>query len=186
MTTGPEPGPCLLALLTRAKAGGQPIVLLGIGNELRGDDAIGHLVAQGLQELELPGLKAFPVGISLENATHLVARHDAQVLILVDAVADLERPLGAWDFFEPEALDSFIHSTHSVPLSLFVSYWRQEIPGLEVHFIGVNIHATATFKTVSPEILKARQALLAAFRNGLSFEPPTSVIMVRNRSKGTP
>ena len=168
MTTGLDPGPCLMELLTRAKAGGQPIVLLGIGNEFRGDDAIGHLFAQGLQELELPGLKAFPVGISLENATHLVARHGAQVLILVDAVSDLERPLGAWDFFEPEALGCFIHSTHSVPLSLFVSYWRKEIPGLEVHFIGVNIHGTDTFQAVSPELLQARQTLLVAFGNGLS------------------
>jgi hydrogenase maturation protease len=176
----------LMELLARAQAGGQPIVLLGIGNEFRGDDAIGHLVAQGLAELELPGLRAFPVGIALENATHLVARHQAQVLLLVDAVSDLELPLGTWGFFEPEALGCFIHSTHSVPLSLFVSYWRKEIPGLEVHFIGVNIHGTATFKEVSPAILATRQALLEAFRNGLSCQPPTSVIMEGNRSKGLP
>ena len=51
MTTGPEPGHRLMELLARAKAVGQPLVLLGIGNEFRGDDAIGHLLAQGLQEL---------------------------------------------------------------------------------------------------------------------------------------
>jgi hydrogenase 3 maturation protease len=167
MTTGPEPGPQLMELLARAKAGGQPIVLLGIGNEFRGDDAIGHLLAQGLQELELPGLKAFPVGISLENVTHLVGRHGAKFLILVDAVSDLERPLGEWEFFEPEALGCFIHSTHSVPLSLFVTYWRHEIPGLEIHFIGVNIHGTATFKAVSSEILDARQTLIDIFKDAL-------------------
>jgi len=167
MTTGPEPGACLMELLARAKAGGQPIVLLGIGNEFRGDDAIGHLVAKGLADLGLPGLKAFPVGVSLENATHLVARHQARVLILVDAVSDPERPLGEWGFFDPETLGSFIHSTHSVPLSLFVSYWRQEIPGLEVHFIGVNIHGTATFKAVSPEIEAVRSLLVEHFKAAL-------------------
>lgn len=167
MKAGPEPGPRLMELLTRAKAGGQPIVLLGIGNEFRGDDAIGHLLAQSLEELHLPGLKSFPVGISLENATHLVARHGAEVLILVDAVSDLERPLGEWGFFEPGALGCFIHSTHSVPLSLFVSYWKKELPDLEVHFIGVNIHGTATFKEVSPEILDARQMLIEVFQDAL-------------------
>ncbi len=158
----------LTGLLTRAKAAGQPIVLLGIGNEFRGDDAIGHSLAQGLEERDLPGLKAFPVGVALENSTHVVARHHAKVLILVDAVSDLEQPLGQWGFFEPEALDSFIHSTHSVPLNLFVSYWRKEIPELEVHFIGVNIHGTAMFKEVSPEILETRQELLDLFSSALA------------------
>ena len=157
-----------MELLARAQAVGQPIVLLGIGNAFRGDDAIGQLVAQRLEQLELPGLRAFPVGIALENATHLVARHGAQVLLLVDAVSDLERPLGDWGFFAPEALGSFIHSTHSVPLSLFVSYWRKEIPGLEVHFIGVNIHGTATFKAVSPEIEATCNALVTRFKTALA------------------
>jgi len=158
----------LMELLVRAKAAGQPIVLLGIGNEFRGDDAIGHLVAQDLAELDLPGLRAFPVGVALENATHLVARHGAKVLLLMDAVSDLERPLGEWGFFAPEALGCFIHSTHSVPLSLFVTYWRQELPGLEVHFLGVNIHGTATFKAVSPEIEAARVALVGHFQAALA------------------
>jgi len=158
----------LMELLSRAKAGERPIVLLGIGNELRGDDAVGHLLARKLADQGLPGLNAIPVGVSLENATHLVARHHAQVLILVDAVSDPARPLGEWGFFEPEALDCFIHSTHSVPLSLFVSYWRRETPGLDVHFIGVNIHGTAIFKALSPGIESAVETLAGHFRSALA------------------
>jgi len=139
------------------------IVLLGIGNELRGDDGIGHIIAQNLSEAEISGLRAFPVGISLENATHLVARHDAGLLILVDAVSDPELPLGAWNFFEPGRLDCFIHSTHSVPLSLFVAYWRKEIPNLEVHFIGINIHGTETLTVMSPAVERARREIVASF-----------------------
>lgn len=156
-----------MELLARAKALGQPIVLLGIGNAFRGDDAIGHLLAQSLDERKLPGLSSFAVGISMENATHLVARHGAKVLILVDAVSNPERPLGEWGFFDPDTLDSFIHSTHSVPLSLFVAYWKREVPGLEVHFIGVNIHGTATFKAISPEILEVRERLADLFTDAL-------------------
>lgn len=156
-----------MELLARAKALRQPIVLLGIGNEFRGDDAIGHLLAQSLDERKLPGLSSFAVGISVENATHLVARHGAKVLILVDAVSNPERPLGEWGFFEPDTLDSFIHSTHSVPLSLFVAYWKREVPGLEVHFIGVNIHGTATFRAISPEILEVREQLAGRFTEAL-------------------
>ena len=158
----------LMELLTRAKAGGQPIALLGIGNPLRGDDAIGNLLAGRLQELDLPGLHAFPVGIALENSTHLVARHKAGVLLLVDAVSDPERPLGEWAFFPPESLDCFIHSTHSIPLNLLVAYWKRELPGLEIHFIGVNIHGTATFQAVSPEITAACAGLAELFTAGLA------------------
>ncbi len=157
----------LMELLTRAKALEQPIVLMGIGNEFRGDDAIGHLLAQELDVRKLPGLASFAVGVSIENATHLVAKHGAKVLILVDAVSNPERPLGEWGFFEPDTLDSFIHSTHSVPLSLFVAYWKREIPGLDVHFIGINIHGTATFKAVSPEIVEVQARLADLFTDAL-------------------
>jgi hydrogenase 3 maturation protease len=154
----------LAELLDRVREGGMTLVMLGIGNELRGDDGVGTLLAQDLQALNLPWLKAFPVGIALENSTHLVARHQAQVLLLVDAVSDTERPLGEWDFFPPEDCDSFIHSTHSVPLSLFVAYWKREIPDLEVHFLGINIGPTETFGTICEDVHKARKTILGQFR----------------------
>lgn len=162
-----NPASHLQALATEARAAGRMIVLLGIGNEQRGDDGIGHLIAQDLSEAEIPGLHAFPVGISLENATHLVARHNANLLILVDAVSDPEQPLGAWDFFEPGRLDCFIHSTHSVPLSLFVAYWKKEIPNLDVHFIGINIQGTETLRTMSTEMEETRREIVALFFEGV-------------------
>jgi hydrogenase 3 maturation protease len=159
--------PRLMELLTRAKAGGQPIVLLGIGNDMRGDDAVGVLIARDLEAFELPCLRSFPVGIALENSTHLVARHHAKTLLLVDAVSDPENPVGTWRFFPPEECDSFIHSTHSVPLSLFVSYWKREIPDLEIHFLGIGIGPTATFGTMCKEVQKAREEIVQTVLSAL-------------------
>ena len=156
-----------MELLARAKAGGQPIVLMGIGNDMRGDDAVGVLIARDLEALALPCLKAFPVGIALENSTHLVARHQAKVLLLVDAVSDPECPVGAWRFYPPEECDSFIHSTHSVPLSLFVSYWKREIPELEIHFLGIRIGPTTTFGTICKEVQRARHEIVQSIRIAL-------------------
>lgn len=161
---GIPPKQRLADILDHARKGGMNLVLLGIGNELRGDDGVGTLLAKDLQTLGLPHLQAFPVGIALENCTHLVARHQAQVLLLVDAVSDPERSVGEWDFFPPEDCDSFIHSTHSVPISLFVSYWKREMPDLDVHFLGINIGPTETLGMICEDVQKARETLLDQFR----------------------
>ena len=157
----------LAELIGRAREGGMMLVLLGLGNELRGDDAVGTVLARDLSALGLPGLKSFPVGISVENSTHLVARHGARIMLLVDAVSEPGRPLGHWDFHPPENLDSFIHSTHSVPLSLFVTFWKREVPDLEVHFIGINIGPTETFGEMCREVRETKENLIRAFRAGL-------------------
>lgn len=156
----------LAELLDRVRAGGVKLVLLGIGNELRGDDAVGVLIARDLEALELPGLKAFPVGIALENATHLVARHQATALLLVDAVSGTAA--GTWRFFPPEDCDSFIHSTHSVPLSLFVAYWKREVPGLEIHFLGIGIGPTSTFGSMCDAVQRARRDIVDLARQILT------------------
>lgn len=63
--------------------------VIGIGNELRGDDAAGLLVARRLRELTLPGVEA----VEADEATDLVELlGSAERAILVDAVVGASAP----------------------------------------------------------------------------------------------
>lgn len=63
----------------------QPILILGIGNEYRSDDAAGLLVARRLRARRLPGVEVREH--DGEAASLIEAWRGASVVILVDAVA---------------------------------------------------------------------------------------------------
>jgi len=62
------------------------VVILGIGNQLRGDDFAGSLVARKLgQELKKNYVTVFDGGIVPENFTGMIKREDPSHIILIDA-----------------------------------------------------------------------------------------------------
>ena len=130
-----------------------------------GDDAVGHLLAHDLASIASERFASVPVGVAVENAAHLVRRHRADVLILIDAATGIGSL--PWGFVSLSRLDSFCHSTHSVPLSLLVTAWKDERPGLDVHFIGVTPHAGEFGASLSEGVAAARAEVVAIFRGVL-------------------
>ena len=160
------PAERLRQLLTRVRRRGLRVLVLGIGNEMLGDDAVGHLLAQDLSAVEAEGFLSVPVGVAIENAGPLIRRHRADALILVDAAEGIGG--SAWGFLRPSRLDSFCHSTHSVPLSLLVAAWKDARPDLDVHFIGVTPHSSEFGSSLTPEVAAARAEIVAIFRESLA------------------
>jgi hydrogenase maturation protease len=78
----------------------KPILILGLGNPLQGDDGVGCRVAEALEHVDLPGevevLDGGTPGVGLVNL--LQGRQRA---ILVDA-ADMDQPPGSVVRFRPE------------------------------------------------------------------------------------
>lgn len=160
----------LIELLRRARVRGESVLILGIGNPLRGDDGAGPAVAESLAQEPKEKLFAAVAGIALENVTHLVARHQADLLILVDAVASESLAPGQWDFFPVEELDSICHTAHSLPLYLLVSLWREDRPGIDIRFVGIGIEAPADFATLSIPVEKAVKGICSLINQVWSVE----------------
>lgn len=135
------------------------MVLLGVGNPLRGDDAVAHELAASLAGLNGARFQAHATGTAIENATHYVRKASGGLLLIVDAVFDETLDEGAWDFIPAARLDTFCHTTHSIPLSLLISIWQQEIPDLEIHFLGISIRNNAERAPVSPAVLASLESL---------------------------
>ena len=127
-----------------------------------GDDAIGVLIARDLEALNSETFLAVPVGIGVENAGHLIRRHRADVVLIFDAVAAPGRK--PWLFVPPSRLDTFCHSTHSVPLSLLIRAWQQDSPAVRVHFIGIRPRLVALGAPLSPEVASVRTEIVGLFK----------------------
>lgn len=141
------------------------VVLLGVGNPLRGDDAIGYKLAESLVEFNNDRFQSHPVGTPVENAMSWVRQAGGGVLILADAVFDESLPEGSWAFYPTDRLDTFCHTTHSIPLSLLISFWQQEVAGLEVHFLGISIRNNTDLAPLSaPLNFNSRRVAPADFR----------------------
>ena len=145
----------LLSEIVKAR----PFLLLGMGNPLRGDDAVGHLLAADLEPLNKEGFQARAVGTSVENAMRRIRETAGGTLLLVDAVFDETLPEGDWAFYPSEQLDSVCHSTHSIPLSMLISYWQKEVPGIRVYFLGISIRSSDDMAPLSPVLQKTLQSL---------------------------
>ena len=142
----------------------QKIVVVGIGNELRGDDAAGLLVAERLEKRILKSAKARIAvvmgGSAPENVTGFIRSHNPSHVILVDA-AELGEKSGTVRVIDPKQVGSILFSTHTLPLTLMVSYLKHEL-GCEVIVIGIQPANTDFGAVVSKEIAGAAEIIAAS------------------------
>jgi hydrogenase maturation protease len=155
-------------LIQDAKARDKHVILLGVGNLERGDDAVGPMLSESLFPYNHERFQAYSVGTAIENAMNYVRKAAGGVLIIVDAVCDEACLEGSWHFYETDRLDSLCHTTHSIPLSLLISFWRREVPDLEVHFLGVSIRDNSDTSRMSREIKETLIRLHGIFLSCIS------------------
>jgi hydrogenase maturation protease len=137
----------------------RPLLLLGMGNPLRGDDAIGHLLAQELESFNGEGFQSHAVGTAVENAMRWVREAVGGTVLLVDAVFDESLAEGDWKLYPGDQLDSICHTTHSIPLSMLIAYWQKEVPDLKVCFLGISIRSNTEMAPLSPKLQQTLQSL---------------------------
>ena len=151
MTTAVVPA-ALPQLLTRRW------LLVGIGNDMRGDDAFGPLLARALVAA---GLLAIDAGLAPESVTGPIRRADADVLILADA-SDWGGAPGDVRLLGPEALLEGGTSTHDPSLGLLLSVLTAERP-LEVRVLLAQAATRAFGAEPSPDVLRSVDRLAGVF-----------------------
>jgi hydrogenase 3 maturation protease len=167
--------PSWLALLRQnlerlLNLGTQPrVAILGVGNELRGDDGIGPVVVRALQKT-LAGhenLLLADTGPAPENFTGAVRRFAPQLVILIDA-ALLDAAPGSILWIDWRETAGFSASSHTLPLSVLVEYLTAEL-GCEVFLIGIQPEDTSFGAPLSKTVENAKDVLVQALTE--AFEP---------------
>jgi hydrogenase 3 maturation protease len=158
-------------------------IVLGIGNRLGGDDAVGTLVVDMLNpalsalsagrhraKTLLPTeIMAIDAGTAPESYTSVIRQHRPDLLILVDA-ADMGLPPGALRTITPEKISILSFSTHHMPLSMFISYVK-EFCG-NVLLVGVQPERTDIGGGISKAVRKSVKKLAESILEGRTAEIP--------------
>lgn len=132
---------------------GKRVLVIGVGNTLRGDDGIGVRVVRALAERPLPEDVAVLDGgtAGLDLLFHL---EDAQRVILIDAAKMGQRP-GDVQLFETERVaavaDAGFSSTHGFGVAEVLALARS---------LGINPHVTVV--GIQPEDASLRDGLSEA------------------------
>lgn len=152
------------------------MAVLGIGNELNGDDSAGNWVARTLSNrlTDPPNLLVMDCGTIPENASGPLRRFQPQSILLVDA-ADLGEKPGAIQFVELEQVRGFSASSHSLPLSVLAQFLVKEF------------QCKVALCCIQPQSLVFEAKLSAPVRRAVNLlVKEFTLLLIENTSKGKP
>ncbi|MDD5432399.1 MAG: hydrogenase maturation peptidase HycI [Candidatus Omnitrophica bacterium] len=116
------------------------ICVLGIGSELRGDDAGGMLAAEYLKVACRSVKTKVPLRIVFgstapENFTGLIRKFNPTHLVIIDST-DLEKKPGSIAVIDEQEIGGISFSTHRLPLKVLIDYLVKAL-GCKVIVIGI-------------------------------------------------
>jgi len=112
------------------------VVVVGVGSEMRGDDAAGVEVVRRLRKvLKSPNVFLIEGGVAPENFTSKIRRFQPSHVIFIDAT-DFGAEPGEVVLAEPEAITGESISTHTMSLSILAKYLREQM-GAKIALLGI-------------------------------------------------
>lgn len=156
-----------LANLSKERLSLQPVrtAVVGMGHELRGDDAAGIEVARALRPLAHQQLLVIDAGHAPENHTGPIRRFAPELVLLVDAAQLGEAP-GAVRWLAWQETTGLSASTHTMPPYVLARYLTAEL-NTHIALIGIQPADTSLGATLSPEVRQAVNGVVQIFRNTL-------------------
>ncbi len=140
------------------------LAILGIGSELRGDDAAGVLAAKTIQKnLENKKKKNIEIFIgetAPENLTGEIKKFKPTHLLIIDS-AEMGKKPGEVHLFSPDEIKGVSFCTHQLPLRIMVNYLRNFIE-CNIAVIGIQPRGLAFDAKPSKEVNAAIKYLASA------------------------
>ena len=157
---------CFVRLITHmnirelVKSKDSNTVIIGVGNDISGDDAFGPELAERLKPLF--GAKCINGGLAPENWVGKIIDMAPSMLIIADAVAFDGTP-GEIRVFTPEDLIQEMPSTHGPGFGALVGYLSQFMPNLEIRILAVEPESVGLMAPMSDVVKTAIENIVAMF-----------------------
>ncbi len=135
-------------------------VILGMGNEINGDDGAGNYIAQELSS-KLKHFSVMDAGTQPDNFTKKIAEGNPSHVIFVDA-ATIEGPGGSLSPIPLEDIDNICFHTHYVPLKYVIQRIREKCD-CKFLIIGIKPVSTEPGNSLTEPVRAAADKLIAAF-----------------------
>lgn len=148
------------------------LIFLCIGNDMRGDDAVGPLIAKNLVKLFLnqEGFIVINAGTVPENYTGIIKKEQPSHIIFIDAVEMKKNP-GSIKLIKYEEIADYNISTHAMPLSFMIKYLESFI-NVKILLIGIQPRNMELSNQISKEAYAGVEKLTKIIMN--SFDLQTS------------
>lgn len=144
------------------------VVVMGIGNPCRGDDAAGGLVAQQIHDV--PGVYAIDAQDVPENHWRQVANQRPDTIILVDSVNLYSAP-GSVAVLDKDRIAGYWPTTHRMPMSVLMSYFERETHA-RILMIGIQPRQTEFMQSVSDKVQASVVAVAEVLNRVLATRKP--------------
>jgi hydrogenase 3 maturation protease len=139
------------------------VVFVGVGNRLRGDDAIGPLLIDLLKG-RVP--HAMDAGSAPENSTSAIKRLRPRAIIFLDAARLGDVSPGLARVVNIEEVKKLGVSAHDISLDAVMEYLR-ESTGADVFMVGVQPERIGEGERVSPSLRRPLEELADAVAGAL-------------------
>ena len=146
------------------------VLVVGIGNTLRGDDGFGPSMIERLEGKV--SARLLDVGEVPESYLGRVLEQKARTILVLDA-ADMGEAAGTVAILEAEDLAECNVSTHQMPLELFFRYLRENSHA-DVFALGVQPKQISLGSEMSPEV-ESTAAILSEVLIELLSEAPAQL-----------
>jgi hydrogenase 3 maturation protease len=156
------------------------VVVVGIGNPLRGDDAAGSMVASRIEAL--PSVSVIDAQDVPENHLAPVVNRQPDTIVLIDSV-DFDSAPGSVALLSREQLAGYCPSTHRVPVSLLMSVFEHETHA-RVLLIGIQPEHTRLLEPMSEAAETSATLVAGALNRALAGRPLPARRVVAECLKG--
>jgi len=131
------------------------VVVMGIGNPCRGDDAAGSLVAQRISDV--PGVRVIDAQDVPENYMRQVVGEEPDTVVLIDSV-DLHFTPGSMAVLDKDQVAGYWPSTHRVPLTLLMDYLERETHA-RICLIAIQPRQTEFLQPMNAEVTSSVEGI---------------------------
>lgn len=124
------------------------IVIVGIGNIIRGDDGFGPLLIEKIKD----GARVvcLDAGTAPENYLGKIAKENPDTVLIIDAVHLGKNP-GEYEILKGEDIAKCGFTTHDISPVMFIEYLTRET-GADIYMLGVQPQSIDLGFEISPKL----------------------------------
>jgi len=140
------------------------IVIVGIGNTLKGDDAFGPSFVGRLKNEQIRA-SCIDAGVSPENYAGKIIKEKPDIVLFVDA-ASLDLKPGECRLLNPDEILKSGFTTHDMSPGMFIEYLKTNTCA-EIFLLGVQPEDISLGSEMSEPVKKTLEDLLKTFKEEL-------------------
>jgi len=142
------------------------ITVLGIGNPLRGDDAVGMEIVKLLKGKVPRNVELLECETVPESFTRQIREFNPTHVLMIDA-AQFEAEPGEARMVPPEKILGMTLSTHAIPLSILAEVIKESI-NAKVMILGVQPRRIEFGEGLTPELRRASRRIAGILAEALN------------------